>query len=73
MRACSVMSNFFGTHDYSLLGSSVHEIFQTRVLEWLPLPIPGHLPDAGIGLLHLPHWQADSLPLHHLGSPIYWR
>ena len=54
------MSNFFGTHDYSLLGSSVHDIFQTRILEWLPLPIPGHLPDAGIGLLRLPHWQVLS-------------
>ena len=21
-------------------------------------------------LLHLPHWQADSLPLHHLGCPL---
>ena len=23
-----------------------------------------------LNLLHLLHWQADSLPLHHLGSPI---
>ena len=22
-------------------------------------------------LLRLPHWQADSLPLHHLGSPLW--
>ena len=22
-------------------------------------------------LLHLLHWQADSLPLHHLGSPLH--
>ena len=32
----------------------------------LPFPPPGDLPDPGIGLLH---WQADSLPPHHLGSP----
>ena len=35
----------------------------------LPFPSPGDLPNPGIksGLLH---WQADSLPLSHLGSPI---
>ena len=35
----------------------------------LPCPLPGDLPDAGIDpcLLCLLHWQADSLPLHHLG------
>ena len=32
----------------------------------LPFPTPGDLPDPGISLLH---WQADSLPLRHLGSP----
>ena len=46
----------------------------------LPFPPPGCLPDSGnleelpkfreiTHLLHLPHWQADSLPLSHLGSP----
>ena len=46
----------------------------------LPFPPPGGLPDSGnleelpkfreiTHLLHLPHWQADSLPLSHLGSP----
>ena len=31
-----------------------------------------HPPHPGVKpiLLHLLHWQADSLPLHHLGSPI---
>ena len=37
----------------------------------LPLPTPGDLPDPGIN--PTPHkspvWQADSLPLHHLGRP----
>ena len=26
--------------DYSLPGSSVHGVFQARVLEWVPLPSP---------------------------------
>jgi len=34
--------------DCSSPGSSVHGIFQTRILEWLPFPTPGDLPDPGI-------------------------
>ena len=47
--------------DHSPPGSSVHEIFQARILEWLPFPSPGDLPNPGIepGSLAL---QADSLP-----------
>ena len=29
-------------------GSSVHGILQARILEWLPFPSPGDLPDPGI-------------------------
>ena len=29
-------------------GSSVCGIFQARILEWLPFPIPGDLPEPGI-------------------------
>jgi len=36
----------------------------------LPFPSLGDLPDPGINL-HLLHWQADSLPLNHLGSQRY--
>ena len=36
----------------------------------LPFPSPGHLPDQGSNL-HLLHGQADSLPLGHLGSPVF--
>ena len=32
----------------SLPGSSVHGIFPARILELLPFPIPGNLPDPGI-------------------------
>ena len=31
--------------DYSLTGSSVHGIFQVGILEWLPFPSSGDLPD----------------------------
>ena len=34
--------------DCSPPGSSVHGIFQARILEGLPFPTPGHLPDSGI-------------------------
>ena len=34
--------------DHSLSGSSFQGIFQARVLEWLPFPSPGDLPDPGI-------------------------
>ena len=34
--------------DSSSPGSSVHGISQARVLEWLPFPSPGNLPDPGI-------------------------
>ena len=34
--------------DYSLPGSSVHEISQGRILEWFAFPSPGDLPDPRI-------------------------
>ena len=34
--------------DYSLPGSSVHGILQTRILEWVAYPPPGDLPDPEI-------------------------
>ena len=58
--------------DCSLSSSSIHGIFQARILERVPFPTPGGLPNPGINpcLLHALPWQADSLPLGHLGSPI---
>ena len=47
-------------------GSSVHGILQAKTLECLPHPSPGDLPNQGSNLCLL-HWQADSLPLSHLG------
>ena len=34
--------------DCSLPDSSVHGIYQARVLEWVPFPSPGDLPNPGI-------------------------
>ena len=34
--------------DRSLSGSSIHGIFQARILEWVPISSPGDLPDPGI-------------------------
>ena len=34
--------------DYSLLGSSVHGIFQARTLEWVGISFSGSIPDSGI-------------------------
>ena len=33
---------------YGPPGSSVHGMFQAKILEWLPLPTPGHLSNPGI-------------------------
>ena len=54
--------------DYSTPGFSDHGIFQARMLEWLPFPSPGDRPDPRIEPKSLA-LQADSLPLHHQGSP----
>ena len=54
--------------DCSPLGSSVHGILQARILEWVPSPPPGDLPDPGIKPTS-PTLQADSLSL----APVYFR
>ena len=58
--------------DYSPPGSSVHGIFQARILELVAISSARDLPNPWIKPVscHLLHWQADSLPLHHLGSPV---
>ena len=52
--------------DCSPPGFSVHGILQARILEWVAMPFSGEL---NAGLLHLPHWQASSLPLTPPGTP----
>ena len=51
--------------DCSPPGSSVHGIFQARILEWVA--ISGDLPDPGIES-GSPELASDSLPLSHQGS-----
>ena len=67
MSACSVTSVVSDSVDCSPPSSSVHGILQARILEWLPCPPPGDLPDPGIEPAS-PALQADSLPLSHQGS-----
>jgi len=55
--------------DCNLPGSSVHGILQARILEWVVISFSGDLPNPGFKLVS-PDWQADSLPLSHLGSPL---
>ena len=53
----------------SLSGSSVHGIFQARILECVA--ISSSRGSSQPSLLHLLHWQADSLPLCHLGITLH--
>ena len=57
----SAVSNSCDPMDCSLPGSSVHRIFQARILEWVAVPSPGDLPNPGIKP-RSPAWQADSFP-----------
>ena len=50
--------------DSSPPGSSDPGILQARILEWVAMPPPGHLPKRwNPSFLCLLHWQAGSLPL----------
>ena len=53
------MSDPFQPHGCSPPGSSVLEISQARILEWLPFPSPGDFPDPGTepSLLSVLNWQ----------------
>ena len=65
----SVVSNCLQPHIlYSLLGSSVHEILQARILEWLQFSSPGDPPDPGMEP-GSPALQADSSPFVPPGKP----
>ena len=53
-------------------GSCVHGILQARVLKWVVISFsrgPSPPRDLTPHPANLLHWQADSLPLSHLGSP----
>ena len=58
--------------DCSPPGSSVHGIFQARILEWLVISSSrGSNPRIKTASPSSPVLQADSLPLSHQGSHIY--
>ena len=61
---------FFSNMDCSPPGSSVHGICQARIREWIAISFSkGSSPPRGQAhQMHL-HWQMDSLPLSHHGSP----
>ena len=58
--------------DYSLPGSSVNGILQTRISEWVAIPFSRDLPDPGIEP-GSPALQADSLPSEPPGIEIHTR
>ena len=72
MLSCSVVSDSFVTPwTVSPPGSSVHGISQARILEWVIISSSKESSPAQGSNVYLLHWQADSLPLSHLESPLY--
>ena len=57
--------------DCSLSGSSVHGISQVRILEWVAISFSREEGITQGSSLSLLHWQVDSLPLRHQGSPYH--
>ena len=55
--------------DGSLPGSSIYGIFQTGIPEWGANSLLQGIFQTQETNPRLLHWQADSLPLSHLGSP----
>ena len=64
-QSCPTRSNPI---DCSLPGSSVHGIFQARVLEWVPRLLQGIFPTHGSNQ-GLPHCRQMLYRLSHQGSP----
>ena len=68
---CSVAQSYLtlsNSVDCNQPGSSIHGIFQARILEWLPFRPPEYLPNPGIKPMspETSALQADSFPLSHL-------
>ena len=68
LQLCLTMCN---PMDCSLSGSSLHEILQARILEWVAMPFSGALPDPWIKSKspEFPALQVDSLQLAPPGKP----
>ena len=56
--------------DYSLTGFSVHEILQSRILEWIVISYSRGSSQPRVQPSSLLHWQADSLPPLPPGGPV---
>ena len=69
MRAVAQLHLTCDLVDCSPPGSSVHGIFQARILEWVAISFFRGLPKPGIEPISLAV-QVDSLLLSHLGSPV---
>ena len=74
---CSVAESYLtlcNPLNCSPAGSSVHRISQARILEWVAISSSRGSAWSRVWtcetLLNLLHWQADSLPLSHLGNPV---
>ena len=67
---CSVMSNFVTPWTVACQAPWSLEFSGQEYWSWLPFPSPGDFPDQVLNshLLHLLHWQSDSVPLCHLGN-----
>ena len=48
VKSLSVVRLFADPRDFSLPGSSVHGIFQAKILEWVAISFSGDLPNPGI-------------------------
>ena len=69
MHVQSAVFNSLNTMDCSPPSSSVHGIFQARILEWVAvLLLQGIFLTQGLNLCLL-HWQVDSLPSEPPGKP----
>ena len=70
------MSNSFAT-PWTVAHQASLSMGSPRQEHWsgLPFPSPGDLPNPGTErlILRLLRWQAGSLPLNHLGSPLFYK
>ena len=66
-----VASNSCNPMGCSLPDSSVHGIPQAKILEWAAISFSREPSWPRESSPHFLHWQEDSLPLSHLGSPFY--
>ena len=59
-------------HGLYPLGSTINEISQARILEWVAISLAKEIPTQGSNP-HLLHWQAGSLPRSHQdGKGTWW-